>query len=86
MPADEAAAENERLKRALDGLAEALAAQRAAIASWRASLAQLSIVVGGMGGSMRECQDALDKMQGYNRALRDEATQLVAWSDRLASD
>ncbi len=71
----------ERLCRALAGLDSALAAQRAAVASWRQSLADLHSVVSGLGGSLNRYRDSLDALGTRVSGLHSQALELERMAD-----
>jgi hypothetical protein len=69
----------ERLRRALVSLDDAIAGQRAAVAAWRSSLADLSKVVSGLGENLQRYRGSLDtlgtRVAGlHNKAVRPERT------------
>ena len=66
----------ERLRRALEGLDEALAGQRAAFAAWRGALGELSTVVSGLGDSMQRYCGSLDALGTSVAGLHAQAEQL----------
>lgn len=70
-----------RLARALAGLNDALTVQRAAVAAWKASLAELSPATGRLGASLRGYHDSLGQLDSRVTALRTEAVKLEAWAD-----
>jgi hypothetical protein len=77
----EPTAEEARLARALAGLNDALTAQRAAVAAWRASLGALSTATGRLGASLRGYNDTLGQLDARVTTLRAEAVKLEAWAD-----
>jgi hypothetical protein len=66
----------ERLRRALEGLDEALAGQRAAFAAWRGALGDLSAVVSGLGESMQRYRGNLDTLGTRVSGLHAQVVQL----------
>ena len=72
----------QRLVRALTGLEEALAAQRAAVTEWRASLARLQVATGRLGGSLTAFHAGLTRLDAQTARLNGEARHLQAWADR----
>jgi hypothetical protein len=75
----------ERLRRALIGLDEALAGQRAAVAAWRSALSELSAVVSRLGESLQYCRGSLDTLGTGVARLHAEAVQLERTADGLAT-
>ena len=71
----------ERLQRALAGLDDALAGQRAAIAAWRGALADLGTVVSGLGDSLQRYHGSLDTLGDRVAGLHGQAIQLEATAD-----
>ena len=71
----------ERLRRALEGLDEALARQRAAFAAWRGALGELSTVVSGLGDSMQRYCDRLDALGTSAAGLHAQVEQLEQTAD-----
>lgn len=71
----------ERLRRALAGLDEALAGQRAAFAAWRGALGELSTVVSGLGDSMQRYCGNLDTLGTRVAGLHAQAVQLEHTAD-----
>jgi hypothetical protein len=71
----------DRLTRALHDLDAALSEQRASIAAWRASLAELKLTVSGLGNDMRRYAGALDRLHDGVAQVNGEARQLEAWAD-----
>jgi hypothetical protein len=71
----------ERLRRALEGLDEALAGQRAAFAAWRGALGELSTVVSGLGDSMQRYCGNLDILDTRVAGLHTQAVQLERTAD-----
>jgi hypothetical protein len=72
----------ERLRRALAGLDEALAGQRAAVAAWRGALG-LSTVVSGLGDSMQRFRGNLDALGTRVAGLHEQAVQLEHTADAV---
>jgi hypothetical protein len=76
-----------RLTRALAGLNNAVMAQRAAMAAWKAALGDLKTVTGRLGASLRSYNDSLGHLDARVNTLRTEAVKLEAWADdALAKD
>lgn len=71
----------ERLRRALVKLDNAITGQRAAVATWRATLADLSTVVSGLGESLQRCRGSLDTLGARVAGLHDQAVQLEHTAD-----
>ena len=71
----------ERLRRALEGLDEALATQRAAVAAWRAALGDLGGVVSGLGDSLRRYRGSLDTLGTSVAGLHAQAVLLERTAD-----
>jgi hypothetical protein len=71
----------ERLRRALAGLDEAVAGQRVAVAAWRGALADLSTVVGGLGDSLQRYRGHLDTLGNRVAGLHAQAVQLERTAD-----
>ena len=71
----------ERLRRALIGLDEALAEQRAAIAAWRSALSELKSSVSRLGESLQGCRGSLDTLGTSVARLHAEAVQLERTAD-----
>jgi hypothetical protein len=71
----------ERLRRALAGLDSAIAGQRAAVAAWRCSLAELGTVVSGLGESLQRYRGNLDKLGTRVSGLHGQAVQLERTAD-----
>lgn len=71
----------ERLRRALEGLDEALATQRAAVAAWRAALSDLGGVVSGLGDSLRRYRGSLDALGSRVAGLHAQAVRLERTAD-----
>jgi hypothetical protein len=70
-----------RLTRALNGLNEAVNAQRVAMAAWRAALGDLQTVTGRLGESLRTYHDNLGHLSTRVKSLGSEAVRLEAWAD-----
>ena len=70
-----------RLTRALNGLNNAVTAQRAAMAAWRSALGDLRTVTGRLGASLRSYNDSLGHLDARVNTLRTEAVKLEAWAD-----
>jgi ABC-type transporter Mla subunit MlaD len=77
-PADDG---QERLRRALQALDEALAGQRDAVAAWRGALADLGTVMSGLGESMQRYRGSLDALDNRVGQLHAEAVQLERTAD-----
>ena len=75
----------ERLRRALIGLDEALVEQRAAVANWRSALSELSVVVSRLGESLQGYRGSFDMLGTSVARLRTEAVQLERTADALAT-
>jgi hypothetical protein len=71
----------ERLRRALLSLDEAVAGQRVAVAAWRSALADLGTVMSGLGESMQRYRGSLDKLGGRVAGLHAQAVQLERNAD-----
>lgn len=70
-----------RLQRALAGLDEAIADQRAAVAAWRGALAELGSTVAGLGNSLKRYRGGLDVLNDRVAGLRAQAVQLEQTAD-----
>jgi hypothetical protein len=66
----------ERLRRALLALETAVAGQRDAVAAWRGALADLGLVVSGLGSSMQRYRGSLDTLDRRVACLHAQAVQL----------
>jgi hypothetical protein len=71
----------ERLRRALVGLDQAVAGQRAAVAAWRNALADLSTVVSGLGNGLQRYRGNLDILGARVAGLHAQAVQLERTAD-----
>ena len=71
----------ERLRRALARLDEAVAGQREAVAAWRGALADLSRVVSGLGDSLHRYRGNLDTLGTRVARLHAQALQLERTAD-----
>jgi len=71
----------ERLRRALQDLDDAVAGQRTAVAAWRSALAELGTVMGGLGDSMQRYRQNLDTLGGRVARLHTQAVQLERTAD-----
>jgi hypothetical protein len=71
----------ERLRRALLALDEAVAGQRDAVAAWRGALADLGTVMSGLGESMQRYRGSLDALDNRVGKLHAEAVQLERTAD-----
>src|SRR5262249_10798551 len=79
----------ERLQRALQGLDQALADQRMAIAAWRRAIGELHSTVAGLGGSLERHRGSLDGLATRVEGLHQQAVQLARAPDLamvIASD
>jgi len=74
-------AAQQRLHQALANLQAALAAQREAIATWRAALASLGEGVHGLHESLRTYNARLGNLGKHVRTLNGEAKRLETWAD-----
>jgi hypothetical protein len=70
-----------RLNRALNGLKNALAAQRAAMSAWKSALGDLQTVTGRLGANLRNHNDGVRRLDEGVKALRTEAVKLEGWAD-----
>ena len=73
----------ERLRRALAGLDEALTIQREAVADWRYALGNLRDSVRGLGSSLQTYNAQLCRLAERVNALNAESMDLEAWADEL---
>jgi len=80
-PADTGAGDD-RLRRALAALDAALTAQRAAVADWRQSLAQLGETMQGLGASLHRYRGNLLRVEVQVGGLNKQAVALEAWADK----
>ncbi|MGC1409606.1 MAG: hypothetical protein WA864_11745 [Acetobacteraceae bacterium] len=71
----------ERLRRALVKLDDAIAGQRAAVAAWRGALADLSTVVSGLGENLQRYRGSLDTLGTRVAGLHNQAVQLERTAD-----
>jgi ABC-type transporter Mla subunit MlaD len=71
----------ERLRRALEDLDDALAGQRAAIVAWRSALGELGDVVSGLGANLRRYRGSLDTLATRVEGLHRQAVQLERTAD-----
>jgi hypothetical protein len=71
----------ERLRRALLTLDEAVARQREAVATWRSALAELSTVMAGLGESMQRYHGSLDTLGRRVANVHAQAVQLERTAD-----
>jgi hypothetical protein len=71
----------ERLRRALAGLDDAVAGQRAAVAAWRSALADLGTAVSGLDDSLRRYRGNLDTLGTRVAGLHSQAVQLERTAD-----
>jgi len=74
----------QRLARALESLNAAMAAQRDAMAQWRASLAELKTSTTGLGQSLMRYRTNLDALGKDVAALHRQAKTLQAWAEKPA--
>lgn len=72
----------ERLRRALVNLEDAVAGQRAAVAAWGGALADLGTVMNGLGESMQRYRGNLDTLGGRVAGLHAQAVQLERTADK----
>ncbi len=70
-----------RLTRALNGLNNAVTAQRAAMNAWKSALGDLRTVTGRLGDSLRTYNETLGHLDARVQTLRTEAVKLEAWAD-----
>jgi ABC-type transporter Mla subunit MlaD len=71
----------ERLRRALLALDAAVTGQRAAVAAWRSTLAELGTVMAGLGESMQRYRGSLDTLGSRVAGLNAQAVQLERTAD-----
>jgi ABC-type transporter Mla subunit MlaD len=71
----------ERLRRALLALDEAVAGQRDAVAAWRGALADLGTVMSDLGDSMQRYRGSLEALDSRVANLHAEAVQLERTAD-----
>jgi hypothetical protein len=71
----------ERLRRALAGLDNAIAGQRTAVATWRGALTDLSTVVSSLGDSLHRYHGSLDTLNSRVAGLHTQAVQLERIAD-----
>lgn len=71
----------ERLRRALVRLDDAVAGQRAAVAAWRGALAELGTVVSGLGTSLQRYRGSLDTLGTRAAGLHAQAMRLELTAD-----
>ena len=71
----------ERLRRALAGLENAIAGQRAAVAAWRKALGELGTVVSGLGESLQRYRGNLDTLGDRVAGLHTQAVKLEQTAD-----
>lgn len=71
----------QRLRRAVMELEEAVATQRKAVAAWRESLAQLQVTMHGLGDSLVRYRDNLDNVGSLVASVNAEARALESWAD-----
>lgn len=75
----------ERLRRALVNLDDAIAGQRAAVAAWRGALSDLSKVVSGLGENLQRYRGSLDTLGTRVAGLHNQAVQLERTADAALS-
>ena len=75
----------ERLRRALANLDDAIAGQRAAVAAWRGALADLSKVVSGLGENLQRYRGSLDTLGTRVAGLHNQAVHLERTADAALS-
>ena len=78
------ATQHDRLSRALEGLAQALAAQQLAVAVWRERLAQLQVSVSGLDHHVHAYSGRLSTLRHDIGLLRRQAEQLGRMADQLS--
>jgi hypothetical protein len=71
----------ERLLRALAGLEDALARQRAAVAAWRGSLADLGTATSGLGTTLQSYRDNLEALRQRVAGLHTASVRLERSAD-----
>lgn len=71
----------ERLRRALAGLDDAVAGQRAAVAAWRKALTELGSTMAGLGESLQRYRGSLDSLGDRVAGLHNQAVQLERTAD-----
>lgn len=71
----------ERLRRALAGLENAIAGQRAAVTAWRKALGELGTVVSGLGESLQRYRGNLDSLGDRVAGLHTQAVRLEQTAD-----
>ena len=81
-PVDAVSEPQQRLARALDSLNMAMAAQRDAMAQWRASLAELKTTTSGLGQSLERYRTNLDALGKDVASLHRQAKTLQAWAEK----
>jgi hypothetical protein len=81
-PVDAVSEPQQRLVRALDSLNAAMAAQRDAMAQWRASLAELKTTTSGLGQSLERYRGNLDALGKDVASLHRQAKTLQAWAEK----
>lgn len=74
---------DDRLRRALRSLQDALAAQRVAVAGFRRELGSLASAVRGLDGSLASYRDGLAGAEAAVAAARAESARLDATADAL---
>ncbi len=72
----------QRLARALTALDGALSQQRAVVAQWRDSVAQLQTSMSGLGESLHRYRDRLATLSGEVAVVNTQAKDLAAWATR----
>jgi ABC-type transporter Mla subunit MlaD len=71
-----------RLARALAALDGALSQQRAVVAQWRDSVAQLQASMSGLGQSLHRYRDRLATLSGEVAVVNTQAKDLADWAAR----
>src|SRR5579872_1833011 len=71
----------ERLRRALEGLDNAIADQRVAVAAWRKALGELGSVMSGLGESLHRYRGNLDMLGERVAGLHTQAVRLEQVAD-----
>jgi septal ring factor EnvC (AmiA/AmiB activator) len=82
VPSETVSEPQQRLARALDSLNAAMAAQRDAMAQWRASLAELKTTTSGLGQSLERYRSNLDALGKDVASLHRQAKRLQAWAEK----
>ena len=71
----------QRLRRAVAALDAAVAVQRRAVGEWRESLARLQAAMHGLGTSLAQYRDNLDRVGSEVAAVNAQARALESWAD-----